>query len=129
MTPAAAPIVIRDLLQRAAVLRDEPGWEPFRQGIRIRRLYQVGEEGPAAALLRYEPNTAVPAHVHLGYEHILILDGAQSDENGVYPAGTFLVNRPQSIHRVSSATGCVVLIIWEKGIHILDSTQTLNQES
>ena len=127
MTNAAAPLMIRELLQRAAALRDEPGWEPFRLGIRIRRLYQVGEDGPAAALLCYEPNTAIPAHVHPGYEHILILDGAQSDENGVYQAGTFIVNRPQSRHRVASVAGCVVLIIWEKGVHILDSTPTVNE--
>lgn len=127
MTPTGTPLVIHNLLQRAALLRDEPHWEPFRLGIWIRRLYQAGENGPAAALLRYEPNTAIPAHVHLGYEHILILDGAQSDEHGFYPAGTFVVNRPQSSHRVASETGCVVLIIWEKGVHMLDSSPSLNE--
>jgi anti-sigma factor ChrR (cupin superfamily) len=116
MLSSPSPLVIRDLLQRAAQLRDEPGWEPFRPGIQIQRLYQTDECGPAAALLRYEPGTGVPTHTHLGYEHVLILDGAQSDEHGSYPAGTFIINGPQSRHRVTSDAGCVVLIIWEAGV-------------
>jgi anti-sigma factor ChrR (cupin superfamily) len=114
-----APLVIHDLLQRAPRLRDEAGWEPFRAGVQIRRLYESEDGGPAAALLRYGPGASVPAHEHLGYEHILVLDGAQSDEHGSYPAGTFIVNRPHSAHRVASDTGCVVLIIWERGVRFL----------
>ncbi len=110
------PLVIDRLLQRAASLRDEAGWKPFRPGIGIQLLYQENEGGPAAALLRYEPGAAVPSHEHPGYEHILVLDGSQQDERGTYPAGTFVVNRPHSVHRVASEAGCVVLIIWEKGV-------------
>jgi anti-sigma factor ChrR (cupin superfamily) len=113
------PLVIHDLLQRAPRLRDEAGWEPFRPGVWIRRLYESEGSGPAAALLRYEPGASVPAHEHLGYEHILVLDGAQSDEHGSYSAGTFIVNRPNSSHRVASDAGCVVLIIWEQGVRFL----------
>jgi anti-sigma factor ChrR (cupin superfamily) len=116
MEQVAPPLVIHRLLQRASRLRDEAGWTPFRPGIQIQRLYQEFEGGPAAALLRYEPGTSVPSHEHLGYEHILVLDGAQSDEHGTYSAGTFIVNRPRSVHRVASPDGCVVLIIWEKGV-------------
>ena len=115
------------LLQRAAQLRHEDGWEPFRPGIQIQKLYQEGD-GPAAALLRYEPGAAVPAHEHLGYEHILVLDGAQTDEHGTYSAGTLVVNRPHSVHRVASENGCVVLIIWEKNVRFLDPVPFASQE-
>jgi anti-sigma factor ChrR (cupin superfamily) len=115
------PLVIHHLLQRAPQLRHEAGWEPFRPGVQIRRLYQAGDTGPAAALLCYEPGAAIPAHEHLGYEHILVLDGAQADEHGVYPAGTLLVNPPGSAHQVASDAGCVVLIIWERGVRFLAS--------
>lgn len=111
--------VLSDLLQRAGSLRYEEGWEPFRPGIQIRRLYQTGDGGPASALLRYEPGASLPAHEHVGYEHILVLDGAQSDEHGIYSAGTFIINRPTSSHRVASAVGCVVLIVWERGVRFL----------
>jgi anti-sigma factor ChrR (cupin superfamily) len=119
--PLAQPLVIERLLQRAALLRDEAGWAPFRPGIQIQRLYQEKDDGPAAALLCYEPGAVVPTHEHLGYEHILVLDGAQSDEHGTYPAGTLVVNRPHSVHRVASENGCVVLAIWEKKIRFHDA--------
>jgi len=119
MAEPEARLVLGDLLRRAASLKDEPGWEELRPGVSIRRLYQA-PSGAAAALLRYQPGADIPAHEHLGYEHILVLDGAQSDEYGHYLAGTFVVNRPGSCHRVASEEGCVVLIVWERGVRFTD---------
>jgi anti-sigma factor ChrR (cupin superfamily) len=124
ITPPALPLVIDRLLQRATLLRDEPGWMPFRPGVQVQWLYRMNDDGPAAALLRYEPGASIPTHEQLGYEHILVLDGAQSDEHGTYPAGTLVVNRPHSVHQVASDNGCVVLIIWEKGVRFPDPTST-----
>src|SRR5947209_7591670 len=107
MAEPPAQLVLADLLQRAASLKDEPGWEPLRPGVHIRRLYQTTDSGPSAALLRYQPGASIPAHEHLGHEHVLVLYGAQSDECGRYPAGTVVVNRPASTHRVVSDEGCV----------------------
>jgi hypothetical protein len=53
MPESAAQLVLPNLLQRAASLRDEPGWEPLHPGVHIRRLYQEPGSGAAAALLRY----------------------------------------------------------------------------
>ena len=114
MTEPGQGLLIKELLSRASVLKDEDGWEPLRPGVHIRPLYDCGEHGPAAALLRYQPGASIPHHEHLGYEHILVLDGAQSDEQGCYPAGTLVVNLPGSSHRVERPAGCVVLIIWER---------------
>jgi anti-sigma factor ChrR (cupin superfamily) len=99
------------------------GWrdlafEPFHPGVTIHRIYEHAD-GAAAALLRYEPGAAVPRHEHTGFEHILILDGAQSDDNGHYPAGTFAVNAPGTSHRVWSDQGCVALLIWERPVQLL----------
>src|SRR5437660_182184 len=119
MPPAVFPIVILDLLQRASTLRDEPDWKLFRPGIKIRVLYENPETGASAALLCYEPHTRLTAHTHLGYEHILILDGAQADENGFYPAGSFIVNGPHTTHLVTSDAGCVALVIRTAGVRFL----------
>jgi len=116
MEPYPPRLVISDLLQRAASLRSEEAWKPLRPGVDIRRLYESGANGPAAALLRYQPGAVVPHHEHLGFEHILVLDGEQSDEFGSYPAGALIVNAPGTSHRVASDRGCVVLIIWERGV-------------
>jgi anti-sigma factor ChrR (cupin superfamily) len=120
MADSEAQLVVSALLQRAASLKDEPGWEPLRRGVHIRRLYQMPCGGAAAALLRYQPGGSVPAHEHMGHEHVLVLDGAQSDERGHYPAGTLIINRPASAHRVASAEGCVVLVIWERGVRFTE---------
>jgi anti-sigma factor ChrR (cupin superfamily) len=104
-------------LRSIAERPDEVVWEPFREGVRIHRLYGGdSSEGPAAALLRYEPGARVPAHEHTGHEHILVLSGAQQDHRGRYQAGSVVVNPPGSVHAVSSPEGCLVLAIWERPV-------------
>ncbi|MBW4485752.1 MAG: cupin domain-containing protein [Tildeniella torsiva UHER 1998/13D] len=93
-------------------------WEPFRPGVAIHPLYSPEPNGAAAALLRYEPGASVPYHRHTGFEHILVLSGSQTDDNGTYGAGTLVVNPPGTRHTVSSADGCIVLAIWAKPVHI-----------
>jgi anti-sigma factor ChrR (cupin superfamily) len=86
---------------------------PFRPGIEIRSVYGApGEDGPAAAFLRYEPGARLSMHEHTGYEHIYVLSGSQSDERGTHRAGTFVVNPPGSRHTVESKDGCLVLVVW-----------------
>jgi anti-sigma factor ChrR (cupin superfamily) len=120
MADSESQLVLADLLQRAGTLKGETGWEPLRPGVHIRRLYQASSGG-AAALLRYQPGASMPRHEHLGHEHVLVLDGSQSDEHGHYPAGTFVINRPASTHRVASQEGCVALVIWERGVRFMDA--------
>ncbi len=103
--------VFAELLQHAAD-PERLRWEPLRPGVEFHALYGRPGQGPAAALLRYEPGASVPEHRHIDYEHILILRGSQRDTNGVYPAGTLLVSPPGSRHAVASDEGCVVLAIW-----------------
>jgi anti-sigma factor ChrR (cupin superfamily) len=99
-----------DLVARAGQA-DALAWQPFREGVEIHRLYGEGTE-PAAALLRYKPGARVPTHAHTGLEHILVLSGSQSDENGHYPAGSLIVNPTGTRHTVVSEEGCVVLALW-----------------
>lgn len=87
-------------------------WEDLRPGVQAAWLYRHDPDGPRAALLRYQPGASVPDHEHLGYEHIFVLQGAQSDESRAYPAGTLTIFPPGLSHRIVSATGCVVLAIW-----------------
>jgi len=98
------------------------GWRsmtfaPFRPGVEICWLQQGA---PAVALLRYAPGAAVPLHRHDGLESVLVLDGAQSDQNGRYGAGSLILNRPGTTHAVWSDEGCVVLIQWERPVHFLE---------
>jgi anti-sigma factor ChrR (cupin superfamily) len=100
------------------------GWRdlsfvPFRAGIDIHRIYGDGIAGPATAVLRYRPGGSVPWHEHEGFEHVVVLEGSQEDERGVYPAGTLAINPQGSRHSVQSRGGCVALLIWERPVRFL----------
>ena len=95
-------------------------WAPFRDGVRIHRLYGDGVTGPSAALLRYDPGARIPEHEHLGYEHIFVLAGSQTDAAGSLPAGSFAVHAPGTRHSVQSGDGCVVLAIYERPVRVIE---------
>jgi len=98
------------------VRESEYDWKPFRDGVDIHVIYGDTKQGPSAALLRYQRNAQVPLHFHLGYEHILILSGSQTDGQQVFERGTLLVSPPGSHHHVTSHEGCVVLAIWQEAV-------------
>jgi anti-sigma factor ChrR (cupin superfamily) len=106
-------------LMRLAQKPETISWEPFRDGVRIHRLYGDGVIGPWAALLFYEPGGRIPRHEHIGYEHIFILSGSQRDEAGELRAGTLVIHPPGTRHQVVSDAGCVALAIYEKPVQFL----------
>lgn len=91
-------------------------WAPMRPGVEVVPIYGRPGEGPAAALLRYQPGAMLPYHTHSGYEHILILTNRQCDQNGCYPRGSLVVHPPGSRHTVASPDGGIALVIWEKPV-------------
>lgn len=115
--PSTKQIVWPDLLSLAEN-SDAFTWQPFRPGVTIHRLYGDGQQGPSAALLKYEPGATIPEHEHTGYEHIVILSGSQRDATGNHQRGTLVINPPGSSHDLVSEAGCIVLIIWEKPVRI-----------
>jgi anti-sigma factor ChrR (cupin superfamily) len=117
----AAPLLrLHDLLRISDWQRQLP-WQPFHAGVDIYRLYDAGADGPRAALLRYQPGASIPRHEHTGYEHIIVLAGEQSDESGEFAAGSLAINPPGTRHAVTSASGCIVLAIYEKPVKFLDA--------
>lgn len=117
MTNNYSVLILKDLLNISARQHELP-WKPFRPGVDIYRLYGDGHQGAAAALLRYQPGARVPMHDHTGFEHIFVLSGSQTDQNGEYQTGTLVINPPTTNHSVVSETGCIVLAIWEKPISL-----------
>ena len=84
----------------------DPRWICLRRPLRVQ-------------ILLYQPGASVPLHEHIGWEHVLVLEGEQADERGRYPAGTLLMNPPGSKHSVRSETGCAALLYWEKPVRII----------
>lgn len=109
-TSAALPVSIPDLPPFGSP--DDRRWEALRPGVEVSWIYGQESAGPRAALLRYQPGAVVPEHEHLGYEHIFVLAGAQSDGVRNYAAGTLSVFPPGWRHRITSTDGCVALAIW-----------------
>ena len=61
------------------------------RGVKRKFLDRVGNEvARASSLVRYAAKSSFAAHKHEGGEEILVLEGTFSDENGDYPAGTYL---------------------------------------
>lgn len=67
--------------------------------------------GRQAALVRWAPGTRFKLHRHFGGEEIFVLGGLFEDEQGAYPAGTWLRNPHLSQHRPFSGEGCTILVI------------------
>lgn len=92
-------------------------WPWLRPGIRIRVLWESGDE--RAALLAYDPGAEAPLHEHAGEEQIWVLEGKQEDASGSFGPGSYLVNPAGTRHTVKSAGGCVVWIHWKRAVVFL----------
>lgn len=90
---ASRVIKLNDLFQISGWQHKLP-WKPFKPGVEIYRLYQEGDNGPTAALLRFKPGGHVPLHEHTGWEHIFVLSGSQVDENARAETGMLIINPP-----------------------------------
>ena len=101
-----------DLSQRALFDSNALDWTPSPMaGVERRMLDRHGEEvARATSLVRYAPGSRFERHSHGGGEEILVLEGTFSDEQGDYPAGTYLRNPVGSNHAPSSEQGCTILV-------------------
>lgn len=111
-------VKLNDLFQVSGWQHKLP-WKHFQPGVDIYRLYENGEQGPTAALLRFQPGARVPPHEHTGYEHIFVLSGSQVDENSEAETGSLIINPPGTSHGILSKTGCIVLAIYERPVKFL----------
>jgi anti-sigma factor ChrR (cupin superfamily) len=80
-------------------------------GVERRLLERLGAEvARATSVVRYAPGSRFARHGHGGGEEILVLEGTFADEQGSYPAGTYLHNPPGSAHAPFSESGCTLLV-------------------
>jgi anti-sigma factor ChrR (cupin superfamily) len=108
-----ASVVIETGAERGA------DWEDMRPGIQIMSLFEGAPGDYKTALMRYRPGASLPAHIHLGDEHVYVLSGCQEDEYGIYEAGGYVYNPIGTAHRVWSEEGCLVLMHWRAPIRYL----------
>lgn len=70
----------------------------------------AAESGRVTSIVRYEAGTRFRSHQHPMGEEILVLEGVFSDEQGDYPAGTYLRNPLGSQHAPYSKEGCLIFV-------------------
>ncbi len=101
-----------DLSQRVVLRSTELPWQPSPvAGIQRRLLARDGgEDAVATSIVRYAPGSVFPAHAHPQGEEIIVLEGEFADEQGTYPAGSYIKNPPQSQHAPRSETGCTLFV-------------------
>jgi len=83
----------------------QPGSVP---GLTVLPLHSV--EGENVALVRWAPGTKFADHAHWGGEEIFVIEGTFQDENGDYPAGTWLRSPHMSRHNPWSDDGCLIYV-------------------
>jgi anti-sigma factor ChrR (cupin superfamily) len=105
-----------DLSERAIAFSDELPWvDSPMPGVQRRLLERDGAEvARATSIVRYAPGSYFSPHTHGGGEEFLVLEGVFSDEQGDYPAGTYIRNPVGSTHTPSSRDGCTILVkLWQ----------------
>jgi anti-sigma factor ChrR (cupin superfamily) len=105
-----------DLRQRVILRSENLDWVASPMpGVQRRMLERDGAEvARATSIVRYAPGSSFSAHIHGGGEEFLVLEGTFSDEQGDYPAGTYVRNPVGSSHRPSSQGGCTILVkLWQ----------------
>lgn len=103
-----------DLSQKAQVDLRLSQWLPS-PAVGVKRLLLEREGGEktirATSIVAYAPKSKFSAHNHPKGEEFYVLAGTFSDQNGDYPAGTYVRNPPGSSHTPFSESGC---LIWVK---------------
>jgi ChrR Cupin-like domain len=84
-------------------------------GVDRRMLDRIGDEvARATSIVRYAPGSHFSPHTHGGGEEFFVLEGMFEDEQGEFPAGTYVRNPPTSRHTPGSAPGCVLFVkLWQ----------------
>ena len=101
-----------DRTQRLCIDTNRLDWESSpANGVWRKKLErEAAESGQVTSVVRYAPGTRFSAHRHPLGEEILVLEGVFSDEQGDYPAGSYLHNPPGSSHAPFSDSGCTILV-------------------
>lgn len=101
-----------DYNERVVVNHHNLPWtESPETGVERRILERLGGEiARATSIVRYQAKSKFESHSHEFGEEILVLAGVFSDKSGDYPAGTYIMNPPGSMHAPFSESGCTLFV-------------------
>jgi putative transcriptional regulator len=100
--PAAARAELGAALEMAPPPR---WWRLGLGGARMTELAHDAESGVRLLVGQMPPGLRFPRHLHLGFEHVVVLAGGYDDERGEFVAGDFGVYEPGSEHGPETLDG------------------------
>lgn len=72
------------------------------------------DSGHATSFVKFAPGSCLPPHNHPRGEEIYVIEGVFSDENGDYPAGSYIRKPPGSHHKPYTRQGCTLFVKLEQ---------------
>jgi hypothetical protein len=113
-----------DFSRRVAIHAARLPWVPSPMaGVERRMPDRIGDEvARATSIVRYAPGSHFSPHMHGGGEEFFVLEGVFQDEQGEFPAGSYVRNPPTSRHTPGSVPGCILFVkLWQ--FDLSDQTQ------
>lgn len=105
-----------DFSQAVCLRPDEANWvkSPADGVSRYHLERECEESGHTTSFVKFAANSFFPEHQHPHGEELYVLDGIFSDENGDYPAGSYIRNPPRSKHKPFTRDGCTLFVKLEQ---------------
>lgn len=94
---------------------DNPWRASPSAGVERKMLDRIGDEvARATTIVRFAPGSQFAAHTHDGGEEYIVLEGTFQDEEGDFPAGSYVRNPPTSRHTPRSDPGATIFVkLWQ----------------
>ncbi|WP_417514699.1 cupin domain-containing protein [Minwuia sp.] len=89
---------------------EQTGWRESAPGRLRFDLYDDEDHPEKIYLSRLAPGTRVQHHTHDGGEEVFVIEGEIHDDDGRYPAGTWLRLADGSSHAPRTDTGCLLYV-------------------
>ena len=101
-----------DMSRIVVINHHDQEWQasPMAGVKRISLEREAAESGHVSSIVQYAAGSHFSEHFHPQGEEIFVLEGVFSDENGDYPAGSYLRNPPGSHHAPFSEGGCTLFV-------------------
>lgn len=101
-----------DFTKTACLLAKDHKWiKSPADGVSRIPLERVADEsGHTTSFVKFAADSFFPQHNHPQGEEIYVLEGVFSDENGDYPAGTYIRNPPGTRHKPFTKQGCTLFV-------------------
>ncbi|MDN2663747.1 cupin domain-containing protein [Psychromonas sp. 14N.309.X.WAT.B.A12] len=100
-----------DFTQKVVINTQQQDWiKSPMAGVLRKPLARSEDEVHITSIVEYAPQSYFSEPPHPQGEEIFVLEGVFSDQDGDYPAGTYLRNPPNSRHKPFSEPGCLIFV-------------------